>query len=89
MDTSIIEATSDRNLGHVAETVTRREHHQQPEAAAHACDLCASHIGHVALGEPCGMSASWDPDLVPAMQADGRRVFDEQVLRDLLDDLGS
>jgi uncharacterized protein (TIGR02679 family) len=47
-------------------------------------------LGRVALGEPRGMlSASWDPDLVPAMQADGRRVFEEQVLADLISDLGS
>ena len=35
------------------------------------------------------LSASWDPGLVPAMQMDGRRVFEEQVLADLLGDLGT
>ena len=47
-------------------------------------------LGRVALGEPRGvLSASWDPGLVPAMLADGRRVFEERVLADLLGDLGS
>ena len=45
----------------------------------------AAGAGRELTGTP--VAASWDPDLAPAMTTAGRRVEEEHVLDDLLNDL--
>ena len=73
-----------------ADPSAMRRHLAEPWRFSTRDYLESAPLGRVALGEPRGvLSASWDPGLVPAMLADGRRVFEERVLADLLGDLGS
>lgn len=71
----------------IAQTVVER-HGATPWRFATADYLEVAGGSAAPLGpRPAGVTSSWDPDLVDAMETTGRRVYEEQTLELLLSDL--